>query len=389
MHIAILFGGLISNTSGTAERVIQIANALAVQGLDVTLSGITYSALKTQHLTDLHVIELPDNILKLHRIMNWIAKIISHGLTCKFDIVQIESFSSIRSLALFLLLRFLGRKFVIVFHDKYFRQDPRKSAIGKLTLLLQRIILANFDASIVPGLSIKKWFEELHGELATKKMIVIPNGAPTFEIKNTLDPSYVRVKHGIDSNAFVALFFGSMGFQPNYDAAFYLYKTSASISRDFEKKIGRKLIFVIAGKGSETLPKTDYYVPIGFVDELDELFALPDEIVLPHSPSYSGPHIKTTYAFLSKRPVIATDDAVKDMPNVIPGKHFLRFELNEPSTLIACLTKLYFDRELCERLALNAYLYSKQISWGSVSLMHTKLYERLLLKKDKNPYVRA
>lgn len=380
MRVAILFGGVISSSSGTGERVLQIANALVAQGLDVTLSGTILSPLETPHPPNFDIIELPDSILKLHCVLAWIAKLVSRGLTQKYDIAQIESFSTPRSLTLFFLLRPLTRKLIIVFHDKYFEHDPRKNAIGRLNLALQRILLTLFDASITPGLGVRKWFEELHGELASNRMIVIPNGIPNLEISKT-DFSELRKKYEINSNAFAALFFGSMDFQPNYDAALCLYKTSDFVCREFIKKTGKELIFIVAGKGSEVLPKTCHYLTLGFINDLSELLALPNAIVLPHFPSYSGPHVKTMYAFLSKKPVIVTDDAVKDMPNVIPRIHFLPFDINKPPTLVACLLELYHNRELGERLALNAYLYSKEFSWASISRMHVKLYEQLLLNK--------
>lgn len=385
MHVAILYGGgVLSSSYGTGERVLQVANALAAQGINTELSGTIGYSFEPSHQANLHFIELPDSIVKLHRVMIWAAKLVSRSLTYRYDIVQIESFSLFRTFALFLLLHFINGKMVVVFHDKYFQKDPRKSTIGKLKLFLQRFLLTNFDASIVPGLSLKKWFEELHGELVNKKMVVIPNGTPDFEPDKTADHSESRERYGIDRTAYVALFFGSIGFRPNYDAAIYLYKNSAFISQEFSKKTGRKLTFVVAGRDSEILPKTDVYIPLSFVKDIRGLLALPDAIVLPHSPSYSGPHVKTMYAFLSKKPVVATDDAVKDMPNVIPGIHFLSFDINDPSTLVACLSELCRNRKLGERLALSAYLYSKEFSWASISRMHIKLYERLLLKERLN-----
>jgi hypothetical protein len=354
---------------------------LADQGVEVTLSGVMETHLKALNPIHLKMIAEPDRILKLPSVLMWVAELVASGSTQMYDIVQIESFSFIRSLALFLLLRPFNGKFLIVFHDKYFQQDPRKSISGKLNLFLQKILLTLFDASITPGLSVKKWFEELHGKLVSEKMVVIPNGAPDFAIGRDFDNLRLREKYKVDSNAFIALFFGSMAFKPNYEAALCLYNISNTISQKFEKKTGRKLAFIVAGKDSEVLPKSDCYIPLGFVNELDELLSLPDVIVLPQLPSYTGPHVKTIYAFLSKKPVIATDDAVKDMPGVTPREHFLPFDINNPVTLLACLTELYYDGDLCDNLTLNAYLNAQRFSWKAISLMHIKLYEQLLLNK--------
>lgn len=392
MRVVILKIGLVSRVFGTAERVLQIANSLAGQGIEVVLSGAMENDLKALNPLHFKVIEAPRTILKLHSVLRWFAKLLVESGGA--DIVQIESldfdnFSNslstfVRSFTLFLLLRPFRAKFIIVLHDKCFQQDPRKSIGGKLNLFLQKILLTIFDASITPGSSLKRWFEELHGELASEKMVVIPNGAPDLVIGRDFDNLRLREKYKVDSNAFLALFFGAMDFKPNYDAALHLYNISDPISQEFEKETGKNLAFIIAGKDTEVLPKSDCYIPLGFVKELDELLSLPDVIVLPHLPSFSGPHVKTMYAFLSNKPVIATADAVKDMPGVTPREQFLPFDINTSATLLGCLTELYYDKHLCGSLALNARLYAQNLSWKAVALMHIRLYEQLLLNKRLN-----
>lgn len=375
MHVAILFVGTISRHYGTGERVFQIAKGLASQGVQVTLSASLGHRVKASNLSNLRLIAMPRN-LEFPRSCGWIAQLVAGGLCSKYDVVQMESLSFPRTLALFLLLRPFTRKFVIVFNDKWFEHDPRKTIIGRLQVTVQRILLILFDASIAPGLSVKEWFEELHGELLNK-MVIIPNGAPDFAIAKNIDYSYLRKEYKIDPNAFVALFFGSMSFKPNYDTALYLYNLSDSITKAFEKSTRRRLIFVVAGMASETLPRTEHFIPLGFVKKLDELLSLPDVIVFPHLPSYTGPHVKTIYAFLSKKPVIASEDAIKDMPHITPGKQFLLIDINRPDTLLDSLIELHCNKEFGKRLATNAYIYSREFSWKRVSAAHLKLYEKL------------
>jgi hypothetical protein len=380
MRVAILYAGSISRGYGTSERVLQIADGLANLGAEVIFSGVIEDQLEASDSKDLQIISMPNRILKLPLIFKWIGILFSSGLTRKYDITQIESFSIPRSLALFLLMRPLTKKIVIVFHDKCYEDDPRKTAVGRLNLVLQRMLLTIFDASITPGLSVKKWFEELHDGFANK-MVVIPNGSPDLNVKGDSDVPNLRKKYKIDPNAFVALFFGSMDFKPNHSAALYLYGISEFVSKNFENGTNKKLVFIVAGLGSEALPRTQYFVPLGFVNELNELFNLPDVIILPHTSSYSGPHVKTIYAFLSKKPVIASEDAVKDMPQVTAGKHFLQLYVNEPNSLLDSISKVYCDKEYGNLLASNASLYSKNFSWKYVSSVHLKFYEKLLNTK--------
>jgi glycosyltransferase involved in cell wall biosynthesis len=381
--------GYISRMGGTSERILQIANELADQGIEVVLSGALETELKIFNPKHLKLLPRPDRIIRLHRVLPWFVKLFIESAHA--DIIQIESlnffdlknsaFSFIRCLILFLPLRPLGVKFLMVFHEKCCRQDPRKSISGRLSLFLHKILLTIFDAFIAPGLSIKKWFEEMYGKLG-KKMVVIPSGAPELAIEIVSGNPRLREKYDVPSSAFIALFFGSMSFPPNYESALGLYKISNTISQQFEKETGKSLVFIVAGQHSEILPKSKCYIPLGFVDELDELLSLPDVILLPHLPSYSGPHVKTIYAFQSKKPVIATADGIKDWPGVVAREHFLPFDLNNPETLLACLKELYFDRQLYDTISRNAYSYAKNFSWEAVSLMHIKLYKALIAGQE-------
>jgi len=380
LRVLILYAGSITRVAGTPERVLQIAKGLATLNIQVTLSAAKGRFSNAPEHLNLHVISMPDRIFKLFSVSKWAIQLVTDALINRYEIVQIESFPLYRTILLYMILRPFCRKFIIVFHDKWFKDNPAESIIGRLQLTLQRILLIVFNAAITPGASVKKFFEELHGDQLLKKMVVIPNGVPEIEIKNDINCSSLREKYGIDKTAFVALFFGSMTFKPNYEAALNLYNISNFISSEFKEKTGKKLIFAVAGIGSEVLPKTDQFIPLGFVKKLNELFNIPDVIVLPHTPSYSGPHVKTLYAFLSRKPVVATEDAIKDMPYVAQARHYLLFDINEPYTLLKALLDLYYNKKLRENLTISAYLYAKKFSWKYISYLHLKLYEKLLSK---------
>jgi len=379
MRIAILYAGYISRISGTSERVFQISRELASQGVQVVLSGAVHSRSKQLKNVNLHVVAMPNRVFKLFEILVWITKLIAGGLACRYDVVQLESFPLFRSLILIIILHPFSRRFITVFHDKLFKSNPKTTVSGRINIFLLKALLTLSDISITPGLSVKMFFKELCGESLSRKIVVIPNGSPIIDVKRN---SNIRVKYGLDKEAFIALFFGSMTFKPNYEAAISLYRISKLISSKFREATGGRIIFTIAGMGSKLLPRSEHFIPLGFIEGLDELLSIPDIIILPHKQSHSGPHVKTMYSFLSGKPVVATEDAVKDMPYVTPGKHFLIFNIDNPDTLLNVLIKLYNDRSLRENLAANAYLYSRKLSWRFISQIHLKLYKKLLTTKS-------
>ena len=377
MNIIILYTGYLLRSRGTPERIIQIADGLASLGARVILSGGIWHHLKGLH-PNLRVMEMPNRLLKLPSFFGWIAKLIAGGLSRKYDVVQIESFPFTRTLVLLLLLRPFSKKSIIVFHDRWFTDNPRESLKGRIQLFLQRILFSICRASIAVGQIYKDWYEELHGEVVRDKMVVIPNGVPELDIQEDVDHSALRKQYGLEQGAFIALFFGTMDFKPNLEAAQYLYKISHSISKQFEKATGKKLIFIVAGRGSKALlPKTDWYRPLGFVEKLDDLYSLPDTIVIPHLPTLGGTHVKTIYSFQSGKPVVATENAVRGMPYVYPQKHFLLFDSDNPNTLLEALIELFHNSRLKRKLVNNAQRYAQRFSWKNIASLHLKLYEKL------------
>jgi hypothetical protein len=377
LRLLILYAGNINRASGTSERILQIIKELGTQGVQITLSGILDYPIDKLKLPNTNLVSFPSSFKKFPSLLNTIIKLISNGLVQKYDIIQLESFSLIYSLVFFFLLHPFTDKFVIVFHDKQFKNDPFISIHNRLNLFLQKIILYLFDASITPGLELKKWFETFHHNLVNK-MYVVPNGSIGLDIKTDIDYLSLKRKYNVDEDSYNVLFFGSMDFKPNYDASLYLYQISNFVSNQFQNHTGKKLHFLIAGMGSENLPKNENFITLGYVDQIDELLSLPDAIVLPHFLSYSGPHVKTIYAFLSKKPILATEDAVKDMQGVIPAVHFLKFTLEKPEALLNAVLNLFFDEKLCVFLGNNAFNYAKDNSWEKVSLTYLKIYKLIL-----------
>jgi hypothetical protein len=378
VRIAILYQGIITDDNGTSERVYQIAKYLTDYKVNVTVAARLSSNMSKLDISHLTIIPIPHKIAELVGVLNWLSMLLSRGLTRRYDIIQIECFSLLRSLLLILLSQVISRRVIIVFHDKLFKSDPRKSVVGRLQLFLQRILLTICDISITPGATVKHWFEKLNGQIVSAKMVVIPNGTPENDVQFNADSNHIRERLKIPRNSFIALFFGSMAFDPNYDTAVLLKNMSEIVAHDFQDAIGKNLIFVVAGKGSEKLQKGKHFLPVGYISQLSDLLSIPDVVVLPHLPSYSGPHVKTSYAFQSGKPLAATEDAVKDMPNVISGEHFLMFDASEPSTLSSILVRLYCDETLRNKIIKNAYFYSKKNSWKKIAYLHLSVYMRII-----------
>ena len=381
LHIAIIYSSDIRSGIGSSERVYEVAKELSNRNFQVTLGVARFleKSVKNQNLT---VITMSSGRITIFHVLIWLAKMTIRGLIRRYDIVQMEA-SSTKSLAVFIFLRLSCKRLIIVFHDKEFPEnDSPKNLVGRLRLVAQRIAIALFDASVTPGLSVEKFLKKQHGAAVNKKFFVIPSAVPKFKIRQNIDSLEVRRKYGLAQSTFIAVFFGTLTFEPNYEAALYLHKVSHYLSNEFEKITGVRLVFAVAGLGSEKLPRTEHFVPIGFVEELDELLTLPDVIVLPHFPSYTGTHIKTLYSFLSGKPVIASEDAVKDVGCFAPKKHFLLFDIAEPNTLLNALLELYFNRPLGRNLALNAYIESQKFTWAHATSLYVKLYRMLLTSRQ-------
>jgi glycosyltransferase involved in cell wall biosynthesis len=376
LSVAIIYSGLLARVNGTSERVLQIAENLSNEGAQVTLSGFVEDDSKATGLSDTRIILIPSKKTRFLGIIKWFIKMVESIPNGKYDVVQIESFPFFRTLILFLMFQPFSKKFVIVHHDNLFKTDPRNTIRGYFQISLQKLLFVLFDAVITPGKTAKTWFVGFHGKIAENKIVVIPNGTPRLIKK--YDKTYLIKKYRLPGNSLSVLFFGSMKFEPNFASAMRLYEISEHVSISFEKINGVRINFFVAGFGSETLPKSEFFTPLGFIKDLNEMLSISDVVVLPQTISHSGPHVKTLYAFLSGIPVVATLDAVKDLQSVTNNNHFLLFSLNEPESLIQALTSLYKDKLLGQRISDNALHYAERYSWSNIAKLHLILYRKLL-----------
>jgi len=358
---------------GTDERVWNVALELSKIGLDVTLCMRLGKQVEKNRGP--HIIEMPPRPQSA-KMPLWLIQLIAHSRF--FDVIQIESFDMLKSAVFCIIFKPLIRNCVLVLHDKHWPCDPRKIGLkAKLEYLVQRIVLNLYDKIIVPGDELKRWFLNLHGAKFNDKFLVIPNGAPTLDLRR-YDSDMARKKYGLPSDAFIAVFFGSMLFRPNQETVRYIYDISERIAKRFEKLTKRALLFVITGKGTERFQNSPFITTLGFVDDLFEVLTAADVCFIPHEPSYSGPHVKTLYSFAAKKAVITTKDGIKDMIGVKDGTHILLFDMDNPDSIVDALVKLAADQDLREKICNNAYFYAKSHSWRDVAIMYRNVYKNLV-----------
>jgi len=338
--------------------------------LDVTLYARLHGRVENER--NLHLFEIPSSRLDLGNVLMWLVDFLCKSKAS--DIVQIECFSPLRSLILCALLKPLVRTKILVLHDRHWSYDPRRGRlVHKIDCVAQHLAFRLYDRIIVAGEGLKKWYLTLHGTHFSGKILVIPNGSPRIELKD-YERQELRSKYGFSPDTFIALFFGSMLFKPNRDTVQRIYGFSERVAKRFKECSERNLLFVVAGKGTEHLKRSEFVIPLGFVDDIFELLFMADACVIPHRPSYSGPHVKTLYSFAAGKPVITTSEGIKDMPSVKEGVHFLSFRPDDPDSLANVLTRLHKDEELAKRISKNAYSYAQSYSWQDIAKRYYSVY---------------
>ncbi|MEM4619318.1 MAG: glycosyltransferase [Desulfurococcaceae archaeon] len=345
--------GEIHRSFGTGEYIYNLMSCLISKGFNIHL--VTK---KTYHDTNLRVkvIEAPSTLLNIPKTFKFLTRLLHVIRQEPVDIVHVAT-HSYPNLALGLLITLLIKfnntitrsksskiRLIITVHDKIFPRDVPSSFSEWILYYLMKIAFNFVDLLTVPGESIKDTILHLFGRDAYDKALVLPVciADDMFNVHNINEEDIrtkSRAKHGLPLDALVVSFFGSIDFKPNLISAFWLWKYSRHICRELQHRLNRQVIIIIAGRHSEKLPRDECYIPIGYVEHLVELFALSDIIVIPHFPSHSGPHVKTLYSVLSRKPVIVTKEGIKDLPLSIEKCVYLLEYLNH-QTLIATIERI-------------------------------------------------
>ena len=151
----------------------------------------------------------------------------------------------------------------------------------------------------------------------------------------------------------VFFFVGSLGYFPNEDAILFLLK---HILPGLKKEMNKQFEIVIAGRSvpyylKRLIENSDRIKYLGEVDNIIELYQNADIAIIPLRAG-GGTKIKVLEAFLYKKPVIASKEAVSGL-NVTNGEEYI-LASSEEDFISACC-KLSNDLHLQDKLRNNAY----------------------------------
>ena len=372
--------------SGTDVSVFRRAAGLAKKGFQVAFSC---HMPRTQRGDEsFNVIYRPFYFRYAHKAIQWVVRIYAEALRVRgFDVLQFEYYDLTTLLFSLMIFRPIGRHEVVVFHDRIWPCHPRKTGgfRGSVELLLHRLVIGAADTTVVAGEDIKEWFKQLHGEWIDGKIEVLPViGVPSAVPRSCTEGKTELIKKlglqnsGVDESSFVTMFLGHMLFRPNLESAMYTYRISDALGRSFKESTGRDLRVLVAGKGSEWLPKTSTFIPVGFVENLWEYVALIDAFLLPMLPSHSGPHMKTLFALSTGKPVITTPDGVKGLLDVGDSSVVVVRNYNDLESITHSLVRLAQDPDYYDRLSIESRECASKFSWDRVIDLWIELYESLI-----------
>jgi len=371
IKVLIAVGDYLPPCSGSSERVWNLARELT-KFADIFCTAHVWRPFKSAE--SIEVIPFPSWRFRIWELARWLKNLLRYA---RYDILQVELLSPLRSLILRVSLHpFIGRS-VLVIHDLSWIYAYVKS--GKRVPLYHLLVLLNFllyDLVVFVSKDLEEFYVGIFGEILRNKTMVIPTGLPPEAFTDMKeDKALLREKLNLPKDAFIVMFFGPLHAPFNREAIAYIYKISDYLACAFNERTGKSFIFVIAGRGTEMLKHTPHVKPLGFVDNIFKLLKAVDACIVPHRASYTGPHVKTLYAFAAGCPVISTRDGVKGL-EVEPYKHYIPFDSNNPATLLNALILILQDVKLRQRIVENARAYARKYFWKNIA----KEYVELLLK---------
>ena len=399
-----------NNGGGLVHFAYQLCNAMAEEGVDVTLiAGANYEMEDQPHKFHVEKLlnlwehfdpesmkaEIQNPIKRLWRKIYWTlrrgargvrliyawVRLTQHLLRVRPDIVQFSKYEySFESF----FVGYLRRRGLIVSqvcHEFELResQDMIWAVLDRLSGEVYRYF------SIIYFLSeeIRKRFLSLHSSIPEDRTLSIPHGNSGWLLNiPSISEDVLRQRYGLQKDERVVLFFGLLAPSKGLDDLLDAF----AIAR---KSCNAKL--VIAGYPTKHISMNEMleknrelgtadqvifdarYIPL---NEIRPLMGLASVVVYPYRSGTQSGALQTAYTF--GKPVIAT--AVGGLPEVVEdGKSGYIVSPNSPSEIAEKIVALVNNPKMADEMGQYArHLSETRFSWNTVAAQIAREYRRLV-----------
>jgi glycosyltransferase involved in cell wall biosynthesis len=379
LKILIIAGDYFPPCSGSSERIWQLIKEITRLRCKVTLSIHLWRDFRVEDFRNVNIIPLPRWRFRIWEIFKWIKQVIKSG---RHNILQVELFQPLRTIIIRVIFHLWAEKFVLIIHDLSWLYDVAK-ARGLCKIIKHFLVILNFylyDMVIFVSKDLERYLCHHYDKVLKNKIAILPSGIPKFSTSSSQGPAIIREKLRLPKDHFIVAFFGPLHASFNREAVSYLYSIAEYVAQRFKEITGKNLLFVIAGRGTEKLKNLQFIRSLGFIENIFDLLTAVDACIVPHKPSYTGPHIKAIYALAAGCPLLTTSDGIKGLYELGLKKnvHYMLFNINDVNTLIEALIKLEKNYELRRRTAIETKFLVARYTWENIAKEYIKLLLEVL-----------
>ena len=241
--------------------------------------------------------------------------------------------------------------------------------------LLERLLARACARTIVVSEAERRTYVE-HGYDAMK-FEVLPTGVDVKEVGAKAAARQVaRERLGLPDDQIVILFFGSLGYIPNRDAAAYIInELGPAVVR-----IDPRVRVYIAGGGGQGLQPGPGVELLGFVDDLQLWLSAADLCI---APLWKGVGILTKVLDMmaAQRPVVVTPLALEGIPELVDGVNCKLGKDREQ--FLDSVTALVGDARLRDRLGLEgAKLVARSYDWHDLGQRLSAILQKVMTEAE-------
>ena len=396
-----------ANGGGLIHFSYQLCNALATEGMDVTLiAGTEYELEGMPHNFEVKKILYlwknfenrsdQDSLTRFQRlqqkvyrslrrvvrgirfVMAWVG-LMGYLLRARPDLIQFSKFYHSTDAFFVIFLRMCGFKLGQLCHE--FENRESNSFMEKLLARVNMQAYDSFSAIFLLARESQERFLQMFPSIDPKKTFVVPHGNSGWllNIQSPLEKVQLRKRYGLSDDEKVVLFFGllapSKGLEDLLEA-FYLvqavHDTKLVIAGYPTKYIDLpKFNARIAEMGiSDKVIMDLRYIPL---DEIGALMDLARVVVYPYRSSTQSGSLQVAYTF--GRPVVAS--AVGGLPEVVDeGKSGFLTPPQSPRDLADKILILFENPKLTEEMGEYArHLSNTKFSWQTVASQMSDAYK--------------